>query len=238
MKRLLPRKASVPAPVARKRLTRADLQRLAQDFKDLDPNDPGLWPLAPRLAAVLALLLATVAAFWWFDWRSQAERLERSAAEELQLREGWVTKKRQAVNLDEHRRQLAEIDRQFGALLKQLPNRAEMDSLLSDLNQAGLGRGLQFELFKPGADLVKEFYAEMPIAIRVTGGYHELGEFVSDIARLPRIVTLNDIALKVGKDGRLELEAKAVTYRYLDEEELAQQRQAAQAEQAARGKKK
>lgn len=238
MKRLLPRKASAPAPVARKRLTRADLQRLAQDFKDLDPNDPGLWPLAPRLAAMLAVLLATVAAFWWFDWRSQAERLERSVAEELQLRESWVAKKRQAVNLDEHRRQLAEIDRQFGALLKQLPNRAEMDSLLSDLNQAGLGRGLQFELFKPGADLVKEFYAEMPIEIRVTGGYHELGEFVSDIARMPRIVTLNDIALKAGKDGRLEFEAKAVTYRYLDEEELAQQRQAAQAEQAARGKKK
>ncbi len=238
MKRLLSRKASSRMPAARKRLTRADLQRLAQDFKDLDPNDPGLWPLAPRLAAALAVLLATVAAFWWFDWRSQAERLERSAAEELQLRESWVTKKRQAVNLDEHRRQLAEIDRQFGALLKQLPNRAEMDSLLSDLNQAGLGRGLQFELFKPGADLVKEFYAEMPIEIRVTGGYHELGEFVSDIARMPRIVTLNDIALESGKDGRLELEAKAVTYRYLDEEELAQQRQAAQAEQAARGKKK
>ena len=126
---------------------------------------------------------------------------------------------------------------QFGALLKQLPNRAEMDSLLQDINQAGLGRGLQFELFKPGADAVKEFYAEMPIDIRVTGGYHELGEFASDVARMPRIVTLNNIAMEADKDGRLKLEAKAVTYRYLDEEEMAQQRQAAKAAKAAKEKK-
>ncbi len=211
-----------------------DLQRLAQDFKGLDPNDPGVWPDAPRVAVYVGLLVATLAAFWWFDWQELADTLTQREAEEVQLRESWVGKKRQAVNLEEHKRQLAEIDRQFGALLKQLPNRAEMDSLLSDINQAGLGRGLQFELFKPGADVIKDFYAEMPIDIRVTGTYHDLGEFASDVARMPRIVTLNDVALSADKDGKLKLEAKAVTYRYLDEEELAQQRQAAK---AAQGKK-
>ncbi|MHB1374521.1 MAG: type IV pilus inner membrane component PilO [Thauera sp.] len=213
-----------------------DFNRLAQDFKGLDPNDPGLWPAAPRVAVFAALLALTIAGFWWFDWQDQVATLQQRQSEEVQLRESWVAKKRQAVNLEEHRRQLEEIDRQFGALLKQLPNRAEMDSLLSDINQAGLGRGLQFELFKPGADVVKEFYAEMPIDVRLTGVYHDLGEFVADVARMPRIVTLNDIAIQAEKDGRLKLETKATTYRYLDEEELAQQRAAAQA--AKQGNKK
>ncbi len=216
-----------------------DFKRIAQDFKGLDPNDPGLWPASPRVAVFIGLLVATIAAFWWFDWRDQVATLEQRQAEEVQLRESWVAKKRQAVNLEEHRRQLAEIDRQFGALLKQLPNRAEMDSLLSDINQAGLGRGLQFELFKPGADVVKEFYAEMPIDVKVSGVYHDLGEFVADVARMPRIVTLNNVGIETDKDGRLKLDTKATTYRYLDEEELAQQRQAAQAAQAAKqGNKK
>ncbi len=206
-----------------------DFRRLAEDFKGLDPQDPGMWPVAPRVVVALCLLVLTVAAFWWFDWQEQVETLEARRAEEVQLRDSWVTKKRQAVNLDEHRRQLAEIDRQFGALLKQLPNRAEMDSLLSDINQAGLGRGLQFELFKPGADVIKEFYAEMPIDVRLTGVYHDLGEFVADLASMPRVVTLGDVGIEADRDGRLKLQAKAVTYRYLDEEELAQQRKAAQA---------
>ncbi|MFT3760833.1 type 4a pilus biogenesis protein PilO [Thauera sp.] len=214
-----------------------DFKRLAQDFKGLDSNDPGMWPLAPRVAVMAGLLAATLAAFWWFDWQEQADTLAQREQEEVQLRESWVAKKRQAVNLDEHRHQLAEIDRQFGALLKQLPNRAEMDSLLSDINQAGLGRGLQFELFKPGNNVVREFYAEMPIDIRVTGNYHELGEFASDVARMPRIVTLNNLAINTDKDGRLKLEAKAITYRYLDEEEVAKQRQDAKAA-AAKGKKR
>lgn len=213
-----------------------DFNRLAQDFKGLDPNDPGLWPAAPRVAVFVALLALTIAGFWWFDWQDQVATLQQRQAEEVQLRDSWVAKKRQAVNLEEHRRQLEEIDRQFGALLKQLPNRAEMDSLLSDINQAGLGRGLQFELFKPGADVVREFYAEMPIDVRLTGVYHDLGEFVADVARMPRIVTLNDIAIQAENDGRLKLETKATTYRYLDEEELAQQRAAAQA--AKQGNKK
>jgi len=203
-----------------------DFQRLQQDFKNLDPNDPGVWPLAPRLAVFVGLFVATLAAAWWFDWQVQAETLVQREIEEEQLRQEWVSKKRQAVNLEEHKRQLVEIDRQFGALLKQLPNRAEMDSLLSDINQAGLGRGLQFELFKPGADQVKDFYAEMPIEIRITGSYHDLGEFASDVARMPRIVTLNDIVLESGAEGRLGMNARAVTFRYLDEEELAQKKQA------------
>lgn len=213
-----------------------DFRRLAEDFKGLDPQDPGMWPTAPRIVVAVLLLVLTVAGFWWFDWQDQVKTLAAREAEEVQLRESWVVKKRQAVNLEEHRRQLAEIDRQFGALLKQLPNRAEMDSLLSDINQAGLGRGLQFELFKPGTDVIKEFYAEMPIDVRVTGVYHDLGEFVADLASMPRMVTLNDVGIDADKDGRLKLQAKAVTYRYLDEEELAQQRQAAQA--AKQGKKK
>jgi type IV pilus assembly protein PilO len=219
-------------------LRSVDLKRLAQDFKGLDARDPGVWPLAPRVAVFIGLLAATIAAIWWFDWREQALTLEQRQAEEVRLREDWVSKKRQAVNLDEHRRQLSEIDRQFGALLKQLPNRAEMDSLLSDINQAGLGRGLQFDLFKPGSDIVKDFYAEMPIDIKVLGGYHDLGEFASDVAQMPRIVTLNNITLEADKDGRLKLDAKAVTYRYLDEEELAKKRQAEKAARDAKGKKK
>ncbi len=215
-----------------------DFRRLAEDFKGLDPQDPGMWPTAPRIVVAVLLLVLTVAGFWWFDWQDQVKTLAAREAEEVQLRESWVTKKRQAVNLEEHRRQLAEIDRQFGALLKQLPNRAEMDSLLSDINQAGLGRGLQFELFKPGTDVIKEFYAEMPIDVRVTGVYHDLGEFVADLASMPRMVTLNDVGIEADKDGRLKLQAKAVTYRYLDEEELAQQRKAAQAAQAAKQGKK
>lgn len=205
-----------------------DFNRLAQDFKGLDTSDPGVWPTAPKVAVFIGLLVATVAAAWWFDWREQVETLGEREAEEVSLREQWISKKRQAVNLDEHKRQLEEIDRQFGALLRQLPNRAEMDSLLAEINQAGLGRGLQFELFKPGADVVKDFYAEMPIDIRVLGGYHDLGAFAGDVAKMSRIVTLNNIAIEGTREGRLKLEAKAVTYRYLDEEELAARRQAEQ----------
>lgn len=206
-----------------------DFERLSQDFKGLDPNDPGVWPLAPRVAVFAALLVATIAAAWWFDWRDQSALLEQREAEEVQLRQDWLSKKRLAVNLDAYKLQLEETDRQFGALLKQLPNRAEMDSLLSDINQAGLGRGLQFELFKPGADVVKDFYAEMPIDVRIVGQYPDLGAFAEDVAAMPRIVTLNNIVLEGQKDGALKLDAKATTYRYLDEEELARQRQQAKA---------
>ncbi len=207
---------------------------MAQDFKGLDPNDPGLWPTLPRAVIIVVLFVVAVAAVWWFDWRDQWATLEQNQAKEVQLRSEWSNKKRQAVNLAALKLQLEEIDRQFGALLKQLPNRAEMDSLLADINQAGLGRGLQFELFKPGNDVVKDFYAEMPIDVKIIGGYHELGAFASDVAKLPRIVTLNNVSIDKQSDGVLKLEAKAVTYRYLDEEELAQQKQRQQAAKGAR----
>lgn len=209
-----------------RRARSGDFARLAQDFRSLDANDPGLWPLAPRIAVLAAVLAATIAGYWWFDWRDQGRELEHARAGETVLRQTWLEKKRQAANLDEHRQQLAEIDRQFGALLKQLPNRAEMDSLLSDINQAGLGRGLKFELFKPGPDVMRDFYAEMPIELRVSGTFHELGEFAGDVARMPRIVTLHNLVLDTARDGRLRMDAVAVTYRYLDEDEIARQRRA------------
>ena len=201
-----------------------DLQSLQRDFRGLDPNDPGQWPLLPRVVTLLALFAAIVAGGWWFDWSDQFATLDIREREELTLKEDWLNKKRQAVNLAEYRRQLSEIDRQFGALLKQLPNRSEIESLLADINQAGLGRGLQFELFKPGSEGSKDFYAELPIAVRVTGNYHDLGEFVSDVAQMPRIVTLNDIAIEAMKEGNLKFDATAVTYRYLDDEEVARLR--------------
>lgn len=211
-----------------------DLQSLQRDFKGLDPNDPGQWPLLPRVVTLFTLFLTIVVGGWWFDWSDQLTMLETREREERTLKEDWLSKKRQAVNLAEYRRQLSEIDRQFGALLKQLPNRSEIESLLADINQAGLGRGLQFDLFKPGAEASKDFYAELPIAVRVTGTYHDLGEFVSDVAKMPRIVTLNDIAIEAMKEGNLKFDATAVTYRYLDDEEVARIRKEKAKEKAAK----
>ncbi|MBL8453325.1 type 4a pilus biogenesis protein PilO [Zoogloea sp.] len=211
-----------------------DLQSLQRDFKGLDPNDPGQWPLLPRVVTLFTLFVAIVVGGWWFDWSDQLTMLETREREERTLKEDWLSKKRQAVNLAEYRRQLSEIDRQFGALLKQLPNRSEIESLLADINQAGLGRGLQFDLFKPGAEASKDFYAELPIAVRVTGTYHDLGEFVSDVAKMPRIVTLNDIAIEGMKEGNLKFDATAVTYRYLDDEEVARIRKEKAKEKAAK----
>jgi type IV pilus assembly protein PilO len=171
-----------------------------------------------------------VFAGYWFDWQGQLDELEKSQNKEEQLRQAFLDKKKQAVNLEIYRKQLGEIVQSFGTLLKQLPNKSEMDALLTDINQAGLGRGLQFELFRPAAqETVSEFYAELPINIRITGNYHEIGAFASDIAKLPRIVTLNDININPSKEGTLGMDAIAKTYRYLDEEEIAKQKQAARA---------
>jgi type IV pilus assembly protein PilO len=155
----------------------------------------------------------------------------------VKFKEEFLSKKRQAVNLDLHVQQLNEIDRSFGALLKQLPNKSEVESLLVEINQAGMGRGLQFELFKPGQEIVKDFYAELPIAVRLTGNYHEFGAFAGDIGRLSRIVTLNNITIVAqAKGGALTLDAVTKTFRYLDEEEMAKKRKAAQ--DAKKGGKK
>ena len=200
------------------------------DLKALDPNNIGNWPFAPKFGLLLIGLMGIVFAGYWFDWQGQLEELEKSQQKEEQLRQVFLDKKKQAVNLEIYRKQLDEIVQSFGTLLKQLPNKSEMDALLTDINQAGLGRGLQFELFRPAAqETVSEFYAELPINIRITGNYHELGAFASDIAKLPRIVTLNDININPTKDGTLGMDAVAKTYRYLDEEEIAKQKQLAKA---------
>ncbi|MBC7780738.1 MAG: type 4a pilus biogenesis protein PilO [Proteobacteria bacterium] len=200
------------------------------ELRRLDPKHIGSWPLPVQAATLLLLVVLVVFLGYWFDWRNQLAEINTLRERESTLRTTFLDKKRQAVNLPAYQKQLEDIEQAFGALLKQLPNRSEMDALLTDINQAGLGRGLQFELFKPAAqETTSEFYAELPITIRVTGSYHELGAFASDIAQLPRIVTLNDIAVATGREGMLTMDATAKTFRYLDEEELAKQRKAAQA---------
>lgn len=204
-----------------------DFKQIADDFKTLDPKDPGLWPLIPRILILIAIFLGLLLAAWWLGWRVQLEELDGKEQEEARLKDEWLNKKKQAVNLEEHRKQLAEIDRSFGVLLKQLPNKSEMEALLIDVNQAGLGRGLQFELFKPGTESVKDFYAELPITIKLTGSYHDLGSFAGDVAKMSRIVTLNDIDIVESKDkGILSMSAVAKTFRYLDDQEIARQKKA------------
>jgi len=205
-----------------------DINKIAADFKHLNPQDPGTWPAIPKIVALLAILVAIPAAGYFLDTQSQLEELERGRAEEAKLKDDYLDKKKQAINLDLHRQQLREIDTQFGALLRQLPNRSQMDALLVDINQAGLGRGLQFELFRPaGAKIVREFYAELPITVKVVGTYHDMGAFASDVGQLSRIVTLNDVAIAAGKDGILTMDATARTFRYLDDGEVAAQRKSA-----------
>jgi type IV pilus assembly protein PilO len=197
------------------------------ELKKLDPKNIGSWPILPKLGILLLLLMLLVGASYWFDWQEQIAQIDGAKAKEEQLRTTLLGKKKQAIDLPAYRKQLVDIESQFGALLKQLPGKSEMDALLTDINQAGLGRGLQFELFRPAAsEVMGDFYAELPITVRVTGNYHDLGAFASDIGRLSRIVTLNDISLSAGKDA-LTLDAVAKTFRYLDEGELATQRKAA-----------
>jgi type IV pilus assembly protein PilO len=208
------------------------------DLKKLDPKDIGSWPIIPKALALCGLFILILFAGYWFDWQNQLADLDGAKEKESQLRETFISKKKQAVNLDTYRRQLKDLEQAFGALIKQLPNKAEMDALLTDINQAGLGRGLEFELFRPASsETLSEFYAERPISIRVTGNYHDLGAFASDVSRLPRIVTLNNINITPGSQG-LTMSAVAKTYRYLDENELAAQRAAQKNAAKAKGAKK
>lgn len=207
-----------------------DFQKVIEDFRRLNPNDVGTWPTLPKVIVLFVLFALLIAAGWWFVWQDRIDSLEAKHNEEVKLKEEFLSKKRQAVNLDLHVQQLNEMDRSFGALLKQLPNRAEVESLLVEINQAGMGRGLQFELFKPGQEAVREFYAELPISVRLTGNYHDFGAFAGDIGRLSRIVTLNNLSISAqGKDGALVLDAVTKTFRYLDDEEIARQKKSAQA---------
>ena len=206
---------------------------IAEEFKRTNWKDPGTWHAAPKLVVMIAILVAIPVGGYFADTASQIEDLDRLAAEEVRLKtgpEGYLEKKKQAINLDLHRQQLREIDTQFGALLRQLPNRSQMDALLVDINQAGLGRGLQFELFRPApSEIAREFYAERPISVKVTGSYHDMGAFASDVGQLPRIVTLNDVTIVADdKKGaaQLTMDATARTFRYLDDDELSAQRKA------------
>jgi len=213
---------------------------LIEDLKQLDPKQPGNWPIAIKIGAFVLIFLAIQIAAGFLFWKDQSDEIEKGRQDVDAQKQTFLEKKKLAVNLDAYKQQRAEIEQSFGALLKQLPNKSEMDALLIDINQAGLGRGLAFELFKPApVENFTEFYAELPVNIRVTGNYHDLGAFASDVAKMPRIVLLTDLKLDPPKDGLLAMEAVAKTYRYLDEEEVAKQRKTAKDKAAAaKGAKK
>jgi type IV pilus assembly protein PilO len=203
------------------------LARFTDQFRDLNGRHPGQWPLAPRVLCAVGVTAAVCVAGYFGYWSSQFEEQEAGLAQENKLRDEYKIKTAQAINLEALRAQKAQVDQYVDRLQKQLPSKAEMAALLTDINQAGTGRGLQFELFKPQQVVVKDYYAELPIDIRITGNYHDIGAFTADIANLPRIVTLNNLTLSTGKDGALLLEAVAKTFRYLDPDEVAAQRKAA-----------
>lgn len=197
--------------------------RVAGQFKDLDPKDPSLWPSLPRYALYLFVIISVVVVLW-FAWISSSQTtLEEEQGKEEKLREDYKVKLAKAVNLEVLKKQREQVEQYVSQLEKQLPSKAEMDALLSDINQAGVGRSLQFDLFRPGQLVVKDYYAELPIALKVSGRYHDLGAFASDIAHLSRIVTLNNLSISPRPDGTLVLDTTAKTFRYLDKEEVAAQ---------------
>lgn len=204
------------------------------DFNNIDLNNAGSLPVPVKAVLLLGIFLVLFGLGYWYFWTDSFTRLDEAKAKEEELRKVFLDKKAQAVNLDAYKQQMVEIEKTFGALLKQLPDKSQMDGLLTDINQAGLARGLEFELFKPGAEVQTEFYAEMPISIKVLGNYHDLGAFATDISKLSRIVTLSDISIVAGAakdgkpaDGQLVMEATAKTYRYLDSSEIAAKKNAA-----------
>ena len=207
------------------------------EIRRLNFRDVGNWPMLPKIVVLAGIFLSILVAGLFLDWRDQWDALTAAEQVEVGLKVKYTEKKNRAINFDLYVQQLSEVEQSFGALVKQLPNRSEIDALLTDVNQAGLGRGLQFELFKPAAqERMADFYAELPIDIRITGSYHDMGAFASDIAQLPRIVTLNNVAISADK-GTLAMEAVAKTFRYLDDEEIAKNRAQAQAQAKAKGKK-
>ncbi len=206
------------------------------DLNKLDLKTVGDWPIGAKLGLLALMLAGLVAAGWWFLWSPALAKLEVGQVKEQELKATFTTKKGQAINLEAYKKQLVDIEQAFGALLKQLPNKQEMDALITDVNQAGLGRGLQFELFKPAGEAQTEFYAETPISVKVSGGYHDIAAFTSDIAKLSRIVTLHDINLQPVKEGGLVMDATVKTYRYLDDEEIMSRKQ--QADKNKAGAKK
>ncbi len=215
------------AATIKTKMSFAELQHsVLGQFRGLDTKDPGSWPALPRLALCLFVTAAIVVALWFVWLNGSADELDAQRKKEVALREDYSKKLAQAVNLEVLKKQREQVQQYVTQLEKQLPSKAEMDALLSDINQAGLGRSLNFELFRPGSVSVKEYYAELPIALRVTGRFHDVGAFAADVANLSRIVTLNNIAVLPAKDGTLTLDATAKTFRYLDRDEIAAQRKA------------
>lgn len=212
-----------------------------EDFNNIDFNNTGSLPLPVKAVLLTVAFILIVAAGYWFLWKPALEELDQAKAKEAELRQVFLDKKRQAVNLEAFKQQMVDIEKTFGALLRQLPDKSQMDGLLTDINQAGLERGLEFELFKPGQEVQADFYAEMPISIKVVGSYHNLGLFASDVSRLSRIVTLNNLNITSGgkdvKDDLLVMEAVAKTYRYLDSNEVASKQAAEKAKNRGRKKK-
>ncbi len=212
-----------------------NVNALLEEFKRTNWQDPGTWHYAPKILVLLVILIGLPVAGYFADTQSQIDELNLGVQEEVKLKQEYVDKKAQAINLDLYRQQLREIDTQFGALLRQLPNKSQMDALLIDINQAGLGRGLAFDLFRPASgETQREFYAELPITVRVTGNYHDMGAFAADVGQLSRIVTLNDVSISAGKEGVLTMDATARTFRYLDENEIAAQRRSAAAKKGGK----
>ncbi len=215
------------ASITSKSIDFSELQeRITSQFRNLDPKDPSLWPAAPR-CVLFAFAAIVVVVMLWFLWLTGSQdALQAEQDKEAKLREDYKVKLTKAVNLDVLKKQREQVQQYVTQLEKQLPSKAEMDALLSDINQAGLGRSLQFELFKPGQVAVKEYYAELPITLKISGRYHDIGSFASDIANLSRIVTLNNISLTPRSEGNLTLDATAKTFRYLDADEVQAQRKA------------
>lgn len=201
-------------------------EKVAGQFRDLDPKDPVSWPAVPRYGLFLLIAVAVVVVSWFAFLSSSEDELVAEQAKETKLRDDYKYRLTKAVNLDALKKQREQVQQYVTQLEKQLPSKAEMDALLSDINQSGLGRSLQFDLFRPGQVVVKEYYAELPIAVRVTGRYHDIGAFASDIANLSRIVTLNNMAVVPVRDGTLTMDAIAKTFRYLDKDEVESQRKA------------
>lgn len=208
-----------------------DLSTYVDQFRNLNTRDVSTWPIVPRIAAVLALVAVVLLAGWYFFWSDQLAELQKGENDEVQLKAQYKDKLQQAVNLEPLKKQKELATQYVARLEKQLPSKSEMDALLSDINQAGIGRGLQFELFRPGQAIVLDYYAELPINVRLVGNYHDIAAFTSDIASLPRIVTLNNLSISMPNNATtpLTLEAVAKTFRYLDQEEVAAQRKAPKA---------
>lgn len=195
------------------------------DFNNIDFKNAGSLPMPVKLVLLGFLFLILLGLGYWFLWSPAIDEFNQAKAKEVELRQVFLTKKAQAIKVEAYKQQMIDIEKTFGALLKQLPDKSQMDGLLTDINQAGLGRGLEFELFKPGQESVADFYAEMPIQIKIKGNYHDIGAFATDISKLSRIVTLNDMSIapmnKDSKDSMLTMDAVAKTYRYLDSSEVA-----------------